>query len=87
MIFPFIYMCGTIPAYVNRTVVQKLFVLLYTLWLLPPSAILARFDGGFFLFWKYQLLLRRRPTMIIDTLPEVLIIGILIFVGLAVLES
>jgi len=50
MIFPFIYMCGTIPAYVNRTVVQKLFVLLYTLWLLPPSAILARFDGGFFLF-------------------------------------
>jgi len=31
MAFPFICMYGTIPAYVNRTVVQTLFVLLYTL--------------------------------------------------------
>jgi hypothetical protein len=80
-------MFGTIPAYVNRTVVQKLFVLLYTLWPLPPSAILVRFDGGFFLFSKYQLLLSRRSAMMIDTVPEVLIIGILIFMALAVLES
>jgi hypothetical protein len=36
---------------------------------------------------KYQLHLRRRPTMIIDTIPEILIIGVLIIVGLRVLES
>jgi hypothetical protein len=50
MIFPFIYMCGTIPAYGNRTVVQKLFVLLYTLWPTPPSAIRAGSMGAFFYF-------------------------------------
>jgi hypothetical protein len=73
MAFPFICMYGTIPAYVNRTVVQTLFVLLYTLWPCPHQPSAPGSMGAFFYF--------------VDTLPEVLIIGALIFIALAVLES
>jgi hypothetical protein len=41
-------MCGTIPAYVNRTVVQKLLVLLYTLWPLPHQPSVLGSMGVFF---------------------------------------
>jgi hypothetical protein len=54
---------------------------------LNPHQISLESVGGFFLFRKYHLHLQRRPTMIIDTIPVALIIGALIFMALAVLES
>ena len=54
---------------------------------LNPHQILVESGGGFSLFRKYQLHLRRRPTMIIDTIPVALIIGALIMLALGVLES
>jgi hypothetical protein len=54
---------------------------------LNPHQISLESVGGFFLFRKYQLHLKRRPTMIIDTIPVALIIGALIMLGLVVLES
>jgi hypothetical protein len=85
IIFLFIFICGTIPAFVRTIEMLGLFTSLKSLALAPiddPRPVRC----GLSQFWKYQVRLKRRFTMKLNAIEIIVIICVVLVMGLVLFD-